>query len=85
MKRISRESARLVSSLTDSWFTGANIPGKPRAVYFFLGSYGRYRADLDHFDNGFCSGGLSRTSFGEGSPNLKVSPGITSASKSRTI
>jgi len=47
MRRISRESARLVSSLTDSWFTGANIPGKPRAVYFFLGSYGKYRADLD--------------------------------------
>jgi cation diffusion facilitator CzcD-associated flavoprotein CzcO len=47
MRRISRESARLVSSLTDSWFTGANIPGKPRAVYFFLGSYGKYRAELD--------------------------------------
>lgn len=54
MDKLSRESARFVSSLTDSWFTGANIPGKPRAVYFYLGSYGRYRAQLDELaDAGF--------------------------------
>jgi len=47
MERISRESARFISSLTDSWFNGANIPGKPRVAYFYLGSYGRYRAELD--------------------------------------
>jgi len=28
---------------TDSWFTGANIPGKPRAFFFYPGSFKHYR------------------------------------------
>jgi cation diffusion facilitator CzcD-associated flavoprotein CzcO len=38
---------RSVIPLADSWSTGANIPGKPRTVLFYLGSYGAYRKELD--------------------------------------
>ena len=30
-------------ALADSWFTGANIPGKPKAFFFYPGSFGGYR------------------------------------------
>ncbi|MGH3632984.1 MAG: flavin-containing monooxygenase, partial [Mycobacterium sp.] len=30
-----------------SWIFGANIPGKPHAVMFYLGGLGRYREELD--------------------------------------
>jgi cyclohexanone monooxygenase len=38
---------RSVIPLADSWSTGANIPGKPRTVLFYLGSYGTYRKECD--------------------------------------
>lgn len=37
------QAARNVGAHTDSWFNGANIPGKPRAPLFFFGSFGLYR------------------------------------------
>ena len=27
---------------TDSWYTGANIPGKPRALLMYVGGFQRY-------------------------------------------
>ena len=33
--------------LADSWFTSANIPGKPKGSTLFFGSYGSYRRRLD--------------------------------------
>jgi cation diffusion facilitator CzcD-associated flavoprotein CzcO len=38
---------RSVIPLAESWSTGANIPGKPRTVLFYLGSYGAYRKECD--------------------------------------
>lgn len=32
---------------TESWIFGANIPGKPHAVMFYLGGLGSYRQELD--------------------------------------
>lgn len=28
---------------TDSWYTGANVPGKPRGFLIYVGGYGPYR------------------------------------------
>jgi cation diffusion facilitator CzcD-associated flavoprotein CzcO len=43
MEHVRAVADRTVAANTDSWWTGGNIPGKPRAVLFFLGSYGNYR------------------------------------------
>jgi cation diffusion facilitator CzcD-associated flavoprotein CzcO len=40
-------AAETVVSLADSWWNGANIPGKPRSVVFYPGSFGRYRRTCD--------------------------------------
>jgi cation diffusion facilitator CzcD-associated flavoprotein CzcO len=42
-ERVREHSQRSLMSLTDSWFNGANIPGKPRVSLFYLGHFGRYR------------------------------------------
>ena len=38
-----RLAAKSLIPLADSWSTGANIPGKPRTVLFYLGAYSTYR------------------------------------------
>lgn len=40
---VNEQAERSLISLADSWFTGANIPGKVRAYVFYFGHYGRYR------------------------------------------
>jgi cation diffusion facilitator CzcD-associated flavoprotein CzcO len=42
-QQIEEQASRTVASLADSWWTGGNIPGKPRTVLFYLGNYGVYR------------------------------------------
>jgi cation diffusion facilitator CzcD-associated flavoprotein CzcO len=42
--------------LADSWFTGANIPGKPKGSTLFFGSYGLYRKRLDQIADGGYAG-----------------------------
>jgi cyclohexanone monooxygenase len=32
---------------TDSWFTGSNVPGKPRVFMPYVGGVGRYRRTCD--------------------------------------
>ena len=32
---------------TDSWWVGANIPGKPRQLYAYIGGVGLYRTRCD--------------------------------------
>jgi cyclohexanone monooxygenase len=44
---VARVGAKSVIPLADSWSTGANIPGKPRSVLFYLGSYANYRKQCD--------------------------------------
>jgi cation diffusion facilitator CzcD-associated flavoprotein CzcO len=45
--QVTRYAERSIVSLADSWYTGANIPGKARSFAVFLGHYGRYREQLD--------------------------------------
>ncbi len=35
-------AARTMHSRTDSWYTGANIPGKPRTLLMYVGGFQRY-------------------------------------------
>ncbi|MDO9272642.1 MAG: NAD(P)/FAD-dependent oxidoreductase [Rugosibacter sp.] len=52
---------------TDSWYTGANIPGKPRTCMIYLGGAPSYRkicADVE--DNGYTGFALDRTVTTEG-------------------
>jgi len=35
-------AARTMHAKTDSWYTGANIPGKPRALLMYVGGFERY-------------------------------------------
>jgi cyclohexanone monooxygenase len=44
---MARLAAKSLIPLADSWSTGANIPGKPRTVLFYLGAYGTYRRRCD--------------------------------------
>jgi len=44
---MARAAEKSVIPLADSWSTGSNIPGKPRTVLFYLGSYGAYRRQCD--------------------------------------
>jgi cation diffusion facilitator CzcD-associated flavoprotein CzcO len=45
--QIARDAERTLAAQADSWWTGANIPGKPRGVLFYPGSFGRYRKICD--------------------------------------
>ncbi|HTK62386.1 MAG TPA: cyclohexanone monooxygenase, partial [Pseudonocardia sp.] len=44
---MARLAAKSLIPLADSWSTGANIPGKPRTVLFYLGAYSTYRKRCD--------------------------------------
>ena len=35
-------ASRTMHARTDSWYTGANIPGKPRALLMYVGGFQRY-------------------------------------------
>ena len=35
-------AARTMHANTDSWYTGANIPGKPRTLLMYVGGFKRY-------------------------------------------
>ena len=53
-ERIERQVARTVTGRVDSWFNGANIPGKPRGTLVFLGHFGLYRRWVDEAaENGY--------------------------------
>jgi cation diffusion facilitator CzcD-associated flavoprotein CzcO len=41
--QVNDEASRTLISFADSWWTGANIPGKPRGPLFYPGSFSRYR------------------------------------------
>jgi hypothetical protein len=47
MDRLREEAHRTLVPLADSWFTGANVPGKLRQVLVFIGHFGRYRKIVD--------------------------------------
>lgn len=41
-------AARTMHARTDSWYTGANIPGKPRALLMYVGGFQRYTNWCNH-------------------------------------
>ena len=47
MEQLDEQAERTLISLADSWFTGANVPGKQQRPLFYLGSFGRYRKTCD--------------------------------------
>ncbi len=46
MLEVAGQVERSLMSHTDSWFNGANIPGKARASLFYLGHFGKYRSRI---------------------------------------
>jgi len=46
MREVARMSERSMISRADSWFNGANIPGKAHGHLFYLGHFGRYRTTV---------------------------------------
>ncbi|MFK7892289.1 MAG: flavin-containing monooxygenase [Granulosicoccus sp.] len=51
---------------TDSWYTGSNVPGKPRRVLSYTGGVGTYREKCDEMAaNGYPSFSLSSTRVAE--------------------
>ena len=54
MTQVNEEASRTLISLADSWWTGANIPGKAHGPLFFPGSFVRYRKVCeDVAENGY--------------------------------
>ena len=51
-RQMAKVAERSVIALADSWSTGSNIPGKPRTILFYLGSYGIYRRQCDEIAAG---------------------------------
>jgi hypothetical protein len=47
VERLGNEAGKTLVPLADSWFTGANVPGKKRQVLLFLGHFGNYRKLVD--------------------------------------
>ena len=53
-RQIEEVAARSIVGKTNSWWTGANIPGKPRGITMYLGGTHNYRATCDEIaTNGY--------------------------------
>jgi cyclohexanone monooxygenase len=44
VKEVERYGQALIASRTKSWYTGANVPGKPRFFLPFAGGFDTYQA-----------------------------------------
>ncbi|MFD2845503.1 hypothetical protein [Paracoccus cavernae] len=54
-------NANLISR-TNSWYTGSNVPGKPRRVLSYTGGVGTYRAKCSEAaTNGYAGFALGRS------------------------
>lgn len=63
MRHVNEQVQKTVVAGTDSWWTGANIPGKPKSVLFYLGSFGLYRKMVDEVArNGYEGFSISKES-----------------------
>lgn len=47
VERVNEEAAQTLFTKANSWYLGANIPGKPRVFMPYVGGIGRYRALCD--------------------------------------
>ncbi len=60
-RQIEEVAARSIVGKTNSWWTGANIPGKPRGITMYLGGTHNYRAACDEIAaNGYEGFALTR-------------------------
>jgi cyclohexanone monooxygenase len=61
---VNEVASRTLYPLANSWYMGANIPGKPRIFMPYIGGVGAYRQKCDdvaaHGYAGFCLGSLPR-------------------------
>ena len=46
MEHVTEVAYSTLFPLADSWYVGANIPGKPRVFTSYLGGVGPYRAQV---------------------------------------
>ena len=61
-RQIEEVAARSIVGKTNSWWTGANIPGKPRGITMYLGGTHNYRATCDEIaTNGYEGFTLTRS------------------------
>ena len=61
-RRVAELAARSIVGRTSSWWTGANIPGKPRGITMYLGGTHNYRAACDEIAaNGYEGFTLTRS------------------------
>ena len=61
-RRVEELVARSIVGKTNSWWTGANIPGKPRGITMYLGGTHNYRAACDEIAaNGYEGFTLTRS------------------------
>ena len=61
-RQIEEVAARSIVGKTNSWWTGANIPGKPRGITMYLGGTHNYRAACDEIaTNGYEGFTLTRS------------------------
>ena len=64
-RQIEEVAARSIVGKTNSWWTGANIPGKPRGITMYLGGTHNYRAACDEIAaNGYEGFALTRSADG---------------------
>ena len=64
-RQIEEVAARSIVGKTNSWWTGANIPGKPRGITMYLGGTHNYRAVCDEIAaNGYEGFVLTRSADG---------------------
>lgn len=47
VERVNAMAARMLFPAANSWYMGANIPGKPRLCMPYVGGIGTYRRDCD--------------------------------------
>ncbi|MEU9984957.1 NAD(P)/FAD-dependent oxidoreductase [Streptomyces sp. NPDC050856] len=54
--RVAELAARTLYPAVDSWYTGANVPGKPRVFLAYAGGLDRYREECDAVSRGGYTG-----------------------------
>jgi cation diffusion facilitator CzcD-associated flavoprotein CzcO len=68
MDYVNEQSVKTLIPLADSsWFTGGNIPGKPRSALIFFGDFGAYRRHVDNIASDGYSG-FRMSAFAEDAP-----------------
>lgn len=71
-------SARTMHAKTDSWYTGANVPGKPRVLLMYVGGFERYSSWCEQA----ASGGFPRFEKKQRAASSRTAAGAATAAAS---